>query len=71
MRFCLAKRLGKMPSRAAYSGICASMSIHTSHDDRTATITPRFTMMAPTSPKRSCMMAAMDGSAMPAMSAEV
>ena len=66
--FCSVKRLGKMPSRAANRGIWPSMSIQTSHEDSTEMMTPTFTITAPQAPNFCSMMAAMDGSAMPAIS---
>ena len=56
--------LGKMPLLEAASGISPSMSIPTSQELSTETITPAFTMISPHFPNDFSMMAAIDGSAM-------
>ena len=53
-----------MPLLEAASGISPSMSIQTSQELSTETITPAFTMISPHFPNDFSMMAAIDGSAM-------
>ena len=67
--FSFTNALGKMPLFEAASGISPSMSIHTSQELSTDTMTPAFTRISPHFPNLSSMMAAMDGSAMAPTSA--